>query len=127
MLGRQESRKAERTRPEARREKWAGDGYIVFPVHSALHISKLTHGQELNRFSRLTNKGPENTCFKELEGTSRSSLPSAFIYFGGTHFLSTPYVLGPGWDRGKKRMHGLVNVESRGHRAQRLLCPRLSF
>lgn len=88
--GETEAPKAERTRQKVRLEKWAGDRYTVSPVHSALHISKLTHGQELNRFSRLTNQGPENTCIRESEGTSRSSLPSALIYFGGTNFLSSP-------------------------------------
>lgn len=52
---------------------------------------------QLSRFYRLTNQGAENTCIKEIEGTSRSFLPSVLISFSGTHLLSSPSVLGPGW------------------------------
>lgn len=54
-------------------------------------------GSQLSRFYRLTNQGPENTCVKEIEGTSRSSYPLHSFFFSGTHLLNNPSVLGPGW------------------------------
>lgn len=51
---------------------------------------------KLSRLYRLINFDPENTFMKEIEGSSRNFLLSAFIYFSSTHY----HALGPEWAQG---------------------------